>query len=298
MALYAFDGTGNDDREGDDRDSNVLDFFRAYADPFKNDDSHMERGSLYMKGIGTRAKEFVGRKVAEAFGLGGHRRVRQALDRLENNIEFGDRDIHIIGFSRGAALALSFANEIASKMTMAQLKIGFLGLFDVVGEFGLPGEHVNAGHNLKFPPNVEHCCHAMALDESRLLFPLTRLTGTGHDEEKRLQEVWFRGVHSDIGGGNGNRGLNWIALNWMFENAKRAGVPLVDANIAGNLADRNLPQAISAHDLDLEVERKIRETDLVHASVVFGPGGPGVRHNNPSFNVARVDDAGVVTPVA
>jgi uncharacterized protein (DUF2235 family) len=297
MALYAFDGTGNEDREGEDRDSNVLDFFRAYADPLKNDDPKKERGSLYMKGIGTRAKEFVGKKFAEAFGIGGHRRVRQALDRLENNIEAGDRDIHIVGFSRGAALALSFANEIASKMTTAQLKIGFLGLFDVVGEFGLPGEHVNAGHNLKFPPNVELCYHAMALDESRLLFPLSRLSGTGHDEEKRLQEVWFRGVHSDIGGGNGNRGLNWIALNWMFENAKRAGLPIEEANVAANLADKDLAQEIGMHKLDLEAVRKIRATDLLHSRVVLGPGAHGLRHNNPTATLARIDDAGNVTPV-
>ena len=295
MALYAFDGTGNDDREGDDRDSNVLDFFRAYDDPLKNDDPKKERGSLYMKGIGTRAKELVGRKFAEAFGIGGHRRVRQALDRLENNIEAGDRAIHVVGFSRGAALALSFANEIASKMTVAQLKVGFLGVFDVVGEFGLPGEHVNAGHNLKFPPNVEHGYHAMALDESRLLFQLTRLSGTGQDEEKRLQEVWFRGVHSDVGGGNGNRGLNWIALNWMFQNAKRVGVPIVEANVAANLADKDLPQEITTHDLDAEAVRKIRDTDLLHSSVVLGPGAPGLRHNNPKVALARIDDAGNVT---
>ena len=38
MALYAFDGTGNEDRELDERDSNVVDFFQAYIDPKKNDD--------------------------------------------------------------------------------------------------------------------------------------------------------------------------------------------------------------------------------------------------------------------
>lgn len=36
MALYAFDGTGNEDREGTARDSNVLLFFRGYTD--QNDD--------------------------------------------------------------------------------------------------------------------------------------------------------------------------------------------------------------------------------------------------------------------
>ena len=34
MAPYAFDGTGNEDRDGDTNDSNVLWFFRGYDDPF------------------------------------------------------------------------------------------------------------------------------------------------------------------------------------------------------------------------------------------------------------------------
>jgi uncharacterized protein (DUF2235 family) len=113
MALYAFDGTGNEDREGDDRDSNVLDFFRGYDDPLKNRDPKEEGGSLYLKGIGTRPRTSIGRKIGIAFGIGGHRRVRQAPDRLEDNFEAGDDAIDIVGFSRGAALALSFANEIS-----------------------------------------------------------------------------------------------------------------------------------------------------------------------------------------
>ena len=52
MALYAFDGTGNEDRDGTERDSNVLHFFNAYLDPLKNDDPDAERGSLYLEGIG------------------------------------------------------------------------------------------------------------------------------------------------------------------------------------------------------------------------------------------------------
>ena len=66
----------------------------------------------------------------------------------------------IAGFSRGAALALSFANEIAGKIK--DLDIRYIGLWDVVGEFGLPGEHVNAGHNLHMPPNAHNVFHAMA----------------------------------------------------------------------------------------------------------------------------------------
>lgn len=294
MALYAFDGTGNEDKEGFDKDSNVLDFFRGYDDPLGNDDPKKERGSLYLKGIGTRAKTPIGDKFAEAFGLGGHRRVRQALDRLEDNHAAGDTTIDVVGFSRGAALAISFANEIAKKLP--GLTIRFIGVWDIVGQFGLPGRHVNAGHDLGMPPNVEHCYHAMALDERRALFPLTRLSGTSENEAGRLTEVWFRGVHSDVGGGNGNRGLNWVALNWMFENAVRHGLPIRSEAVAANLADKDLPQQVSDHKVEVGPAREIRPTDLLHVSVRLEPGIPGRPHNNPAVKLARIDDQGAVTP--
>jgi len=295
MALYVFDGTGNEDRDGDDRDSNACKFFHAYEDSDKNDDPKKEIGSLYLKGIGTRAKTLVGRSFSEAFGIGGHHRVRQAMDRLENNIEKKqDAVVDIAGFSRGAALALSFANEIAGKMK--NLDIRFIGLWDVVGEFGLPGEHVNAGHNLHMPPNAHNVFHAMALDETRLLFPLTRLSGSGPTTGVVLQEVWFRGVHSDVGGGNDNATLNGIALNWLFQNAKRCGLPIRESDVLANIAAIKKPGALSTHKIDAEVKRRIRDTDLLHASVVIQNGD---RFNNPGVDLSRIDDLGVITkPVA
>ena len=295
MALYAFDGTGNEDRDGDDRDTNVLDFFRGYQDPLRNDDLTKPLGSLYLKGIGTRAKTLVGEGAAEAFGFGGHRRVRQMMDRLENNLENGDRIVDVIGFSRGAALAVSFANEVTGKLPF--VKIRFMGVYDVVGQFGLPGRFVNAGHDLHFPSNVERCYHAMALDERRLLFPLTRL-GHARDAPGRLREVWFRGVHSDVGGGNGNGGLNWIALNWLYQNAVREGLPIDAASIAANLALKALPQQISDHKVEVGPPRMIFDSDLLHASVLLTPGIDGRPHNNPRVALSRIDDDGqIVAPI-
>ena len=294
MALYAFDGTGNEDRDGDDRDTNVLDFFRGYQDPQRNDDPTKPLGSLYLKGIGTRAKTLVGEGAAEAFGFGGHRRVRQMTDRLENNLENDDTIVDVIGFSRGAALAVSFANEVARKLPF--VKIRFMGVHDVVGQFGVPGRFVNAGHDLHFPSNVERCYHAMALDERRLLFPLTRL---GHDRDAtgRLREVWFRGVHSDVGGGNGNGGLNWIALNWLYQNAVREGLPIDAASIAANLALKALRQQISDHKVEVGPPRMIFDSDLLHVSVLLTPGIDGRPHNNPRVALSRIDDEGqIVAP--
>jgi hypothetical protein len=58
----------------------------------------------------------------------------------------------------------------------------------------------------------------MALDERRPSFLNSRLPGAC--------EVWFRGVHSDVGGGNGNLALNDIALRWMMRKAMAAGLPI------------------------------------------------------------------------
>jgi uncharacterized protein (DUF2235 family) len=290
MALYAFDGTGNEDQEDPTRDSNVVDFFTAYIDPKKNDDPDETLGSLYLKGIGRRARLLVGRTLAEAFGIGGHKRVRQAMERLENNIDAGDSVVDIVGFSRGGAIAVSFANEIAAKVP--DVRVRFLGLFDVVGQFGLPGERVNAGHILRLPKNVDHCFHAMAMDESRALFPLTRLCDDNGQHGDELVEVWFRGVHSDIGGGNGNRGLNWIALHWMFMAAKRVGLPIAQEAIDQNLADRDLPQQIGDHKFDFQRRRKFFQSDCLHSSVVLSEGIAGRPHNNPTFPLRRVNDDG------
>lgn len=306
MALYAFDGTGNEDRAEDEHgnslDSNVLDFFHGYSDPNRNDDPSKETGSLYLKGIGTMARTILGEKVAVAFGVGGHRRIRLAMERLENNFDAGDTDIDVVGFSRGAAIAVSFANTLAKRF--AAVRIRFLGLWDIVGQFGAPGEHVNAGHDLRMPTNVDHCYHAMALDETRLLFPLTRL-GTKTGPPAGLQEVWFRGVHSDVGGGNGNPAMNWLSLHWMYQNAVRHELPIAAAAIESNLKDsfdrngRPRPRQISAHKLDSGVPREILATDLLHHSVGFDPDPNGRFLNSPAHLVRlpRVDDSGNVIEV-
>lgn len=293
MALYAFDGTGNEDKDAKlTDDSNVLLFFDAYTDPLKTKETDKDGRSLYLKGIGTRAKEIVGKSVAEAFGIGGHERIKEALGRLDKNFAAGDKAIHVVGFSRGAALAISFANTLAEKHP--ERSIDFIGVFDIVGEFGVPGKHVNAGHDLRFPKNVKRCYHAMALDEHRAVFQLTRLTGSGTDEAGRLVEVWFRGVHSDVGGGNNNAHLNWIALNWMYENAIREHLPIPTTAVAQNLARRQDPQKVS-DKFEVGFLREIRRTDLLHSSVQLDKGSLLHPHNNPKFPLARIDDAGHIS---
>ncbi len=73
-------------------------------------------------------------------------------------------------------------------------------------------------------PNVVEGRHAVALDEKRRLFALNEWEPEG--PEDALREVWFVGVHSDVGGGYAERDLADISLRWMADAAQEAGLAL------------------------------------------------------------------------
>lgn len=269
MALYAFDGTWNEDEVDEAKDTNVVKFSDAYAGR-----------KFYLEGVGTRLG-FVGKILGGVTGAGGRVRIREAMERLDNNFAEGDRAIDIIGFSRGAALTLHFANEIQQNRNGTEIR--FLGLWDVVASFGVPGENLNIGWTLTLPDNVNKCYHAMALDERRGNFPLTRARAPagGRSTAERLQEVWFRGVHSDVGGG-ASVGLSSIALCWMLRRARDDGLPIDGAKIGKHEASRNPDAPISKNfDPKLDPPRSILQGDTVHESVRPRGKVGGKEHNDP-----------------
>src|SRR6185295_19227790 len=116
---------------------------------------------------------------------------------------------------------------------------------------------LNIGHHLSVPKsNLQYCFHALALDERRPMFLPIRLNGA--------EEVWFRGVHSDVGGGNGNQGLNDLALRWMMRKAQAAGLPITDADVAALK-----PAVTTPHpDFNLPLElRTVSAIDRCHYTV-------------------------------
>ena len=104
--------------------------------------------------------------------------MRRALNKLKDNIESDDTAIDVVGFSRGAALALDFVNEIAKgkvKLPDGSIPtVRFLGLFDCVPVIRDPDLPLNIGWDLDLPANVSRCFHALALDERRGNFHLHR----------------------------------------------------------------------------------------------------------------------------
>lgn len=267
MALYAFDGTWNyrDRKEAIERvQSPQYGIDRAAArDTIETNVSRFREfygseQSEYLQGVGTRFS-WVGAFLGGAFGMGGKYRIRRMYRSLTKRYFAGDTEINLVGFSRGAALAVHFANVLSShglrdpanprhlawkhfpdlgwtfrhpKATVADVKapaIHFLGLFDTVATFGWPiWPFRNRGKwwkVWKIPRNVRGTFHAMALDEVRATFALIRPRlaereeGDPEETVPTLYEIWFRGVHSNIGGGYLDRGLSDIALAWMMEMA-------------------------------------------------------------------------------
>ncbi len=289
MPLYAFDGTWNRDKPGTDRDTNVVWFCRAY-----------QGRSYYKTGVGTRFGK-LGRIVGGLTGKGGRSRVKAARKNLASCFKRGETTIDIVGFSRGAALALHFANKIEAKGVETPdgtvfPRIRFLGLWDVVPSFGAPSIPLNIGWDLDLPDNVDRCCHAMSLDERRHMFKLRRLESRieSVNVNDPLDEVWFRGVHSDIGGGNRNPGLSSLTLDWMFANAKAAGLPIDSRVVTENRQRRKPTSGISIHSHDPVKQkfRRLRSTDFCHESVDFRKDTKKRQHNNPPEGLAVVSNTG------
>jgi len=279
MALYAFDGTWNKDEAEEGADTNVVKFAEAYTEE-----------TCYRPGVGTRFGK-LGKIFGGLFGAGADQRLDEMLKELESNFADGDRVIDIIGFSRGAALALEFANMVNDKKQGAPIR--FVGLWDTVASFGLPGNRINIGHKLTLPDNVEHCFHAMSLDERRGNFPLTRVKALkgGQPIEGRAEEVWFRGVHSDVGGGQ-CVGLSSIALVWMLCRAQRCGLPVDPVGLAAHEQLRD-PRAPISKNFDpiKDPKRDVPNTDLVHASVTPRGHANGREHNDPPVGMTVAADA-------
>jgi uncharacterized protein (DUF2235 family) len=128
-----------------------------------------------------------------------------------------------------------------------QPEITFVGLFDTVEAYGVPLEEFRRAidwgiwpisfRNNRISPLVRKVCHALALDDERLTFHPLRidLPAGESSTSDRVEEVWFAGVHSDVGGGYPEDGLAHVPLVWMIDRMRAAAA-------AASTAPLRLPQ--------------------------------------------------------
>ena len=144
--------------------------------------------------------------------------------------------------------------------------VAFLGVWDTVGALGVPGTILNTlnAHEYQFhntaPSKVMKVGrHALAIDEHRDEFEPTLWTGSA-PPDCDIQQVWFAGAHSDVGGGYQDRRLADIPLCWMAEEAEKCGLKLDWAM----LPDRScLDPLAPQHESRLNWSRKDRLTPTI-----------------------------------
>jgi len=122
------------------------------------------------------------------------------------------------------------------------IPVRFMGVWDTVGALGIPlrglrwlSHRKYQFHDVELSGSVHNGFHALAIDERRAPFDATRwMPPQPRKPGQRIEQVWFAGVHSDIGGGYPETGLSDISLQWMLDSAVGCGLKLDDEVIAAN----------------------------------------------------------------
>ena len=223
--------------------------------------------AYYDPGVGTGGWEYSEETMNlraigdQATGYGLQNNVNDAYRYLMQYREPGDR-VYLFGFSRGAFTVRSLAGmlykcgvlgadqenlveyaakiyntehneEVAAnfKTTFARAcPVEFIGVWDTVESLVL-----NAGkrwHDASLNPEVRYGYHALAIDEKRRDFPPCLWDEANVREGQTVEQVWFAGVHSDVGGWYDERGLSNVALHWMLRKAEACGLRLGPGELA------------------------------------------------------------------
>jgi uncharacterized protein (DUF2235 family) len=233
---------------------------------FKSLTTSADQVPIYDDGVGANGDP-ISRLLGGAFGTGLWDKIKQGYTKISHVYEQGD-EVFIFGFSRGAFTARSLAGMIAAcglptknftddlvetafdayrDKTNRQEKlkklancdmfngdIKMVGVWDTVGSLGIPSA-IGAIDPLFYGfldtslnPKIKHGYHALAIDERRAQFPPTLWTGQPAAGQV-LEQVWFTGAHSDVGGGEpddspGKTALSDITLGWMMGKASALGL--------------------------------------------------------------------------
>ncbi len=226
---------------------------------------------FYDDGVGASENPII-KLVGGAFGAGLWSKIKEGYTKIAQVYEAGDQ-VYLFGFSRGAYTARSLAGMIAISglptqdftdglvdtafrayrekdnraALLAQLKdsnmfdanLTMVGVWDTVGALGIPSvfgavDPILYGFlDTSLHPDVLNAYQAAGIDEKRAQFPPT-LWDTNTQPGQTLEQVWFCGVHSDVGGGEPIDGsektaLSDITLGWMMNKASALGIDFDDA---------------------------------------------------------------------
>jgi uncharacterized protein (DUF2235 family) len=122
-------------------------------------------------------------------------------------------------------------SELFRKSFSHEPRAKFIGVWDTVGALGIPVgglfRFINSRwtfHDLDLSRSVDNAYQALAIDEKRK--PFAPAVWKQHPQAvgQVLEQIWFAGVHSNVGGGYSNTGLSDLVLLWMVNKAETCGL--------------------------------------------------------------------------
>ena len=121
--------------------------------------------------------------------------------------------------------------------------VQFIGVWDTVGALGIPLRGLrwltrkdHQFHDTELAWTVRNAYHALAVDEHRAPFEPAVWDYEPKDGQN-VEQVWFCGAHSDVGGGYAERQLSDIPLDWVIGKARGAGLAFDQAAMDANKLD-------------------------------------------------------------
>jgi uncharacterized protein (DUF2235 family) len=132
--------------------------------------------------------------------------------------------------------------------------VHFVGVWDTVESVGMIGlqRKITSNGGTLDKPQFRHIRHALSMDEHRRTFAPRLYWDEDYNQNagdpaahRSLRQRWFRGVHSDVGGGYAEReaGLSDQAYQWMLGEAVACGL-----RVAASPATAQVPKPLIAHD--------------------------------------------------
>jgi hypothetical protein len=117
----------------------------------------------------------------------------------------------------------------------------FVGLWDTVGAYGLPIDELQYAVDFYIYPSnfsdrhlssiVKCAYHALSLDDERRTFHPILWDESQKEDRERIWQVWFPGVHANVGGGYPKDGLSYISLDWMLSKASQLGLKFIEEHV-------------------------------------------------------------------
>jgi uncharacterized protein (DUF2235 family) len=199
---------------GEGLEDNIYDAYRFLVGNYEREDQiflfGFSRGAFTARSIGGMIRK------CGILRRGAVDKYHEAKDLYHSNVHPDDAE----------AVAFRKANSVSPDEA---IKIKFIGVWDTVGSLGIPKKGGVAEklqfHDTELSGTVENGYHALAIDEHREPF-LPTLWNYKPKPPQKVEQVWFCGAHSDVGGGYPEDDASKLALLWILDKAQGAGLKL------------------------------------------------------------------------